>query len=85
MQHYLTSATLRDCTIELFRDLGFTEILCLAASLVKVCVSLLTAAKSKSILLGSTNYKFKTISQQQISDILLNIQRKISVLSFKMN
>lgn len=57
MQYYLTSATLRDCTIELFRDLGFTEILCLAASLVKVCVSLLTAAKSKSILLGSTNYK----------------------------
>lgn len=85
MQYYLTSATLRDCTTELFRDLGFTEILCLAASLVKVCVSLLTAAKSKSILLGSTNNKFKTISQQQISDILLNIQRKISVLSFKMN
>lgn len=63
MQHYLTSVTLRDCTIELFRDLGFTEILCLAASLVKVCVSLLMAAKSKSILLGSTNYKnnFSTI------------------------
>lgn len=83
MQYYLTSATLRDCTIELFRDLGFTEILCLAASLVKVCVSLLTAAKSKSILLGSTNYKINF--SQQISDILLNIQRKISVLSFKMN
>lgn len=64
MQYYLTSATLRDCTTELFRDLGFTEILCLAASLVKVCVSLLTAAKSKSILLGSTNYKnnFSTVT-----------------------
>lgn len=61
MQLYLTSAALLDCNIELFRDLGFTEILCLAASLVKVCVSLLTTAKSKSILLGSTKKKIQVI------------------------